>query len=737
MKIPLLLAFGFAALTVHAVQTDKFTADSPADFSEGEAHGISITSDGFLKLGPTLTKIVALPVSTSWATVRDSNQNTFIAGGNEGQVFKVAPDGTVTEFFKAAELQIASLALDAKGTLFAASMPDGKVYRLDEEGKSEVFFDPKEKYIWALQFDDQGNLFVGTGEKGKLYKVTPDGKGTLFYDSDETHIRSLLFHKNRLWAGSEGNGLVYRFDQLTGEQGTPFVAYDSTYKEIKALVATSDGSIFVASMGDKGGSRHLSLRPSPTLTLSVELPPPGPLDNGKPAKGEPPSPSSTGDQPGAAEITRILPDGTTERWWSDSEDAYALFLQSDRQFWVGTGHKGRLLELSGPRQVQVLGQLDADAVTDIVSEGKDSWIATTANPCTLWRIQMQSSRSGTYESRVMDSRGMSRWGALDFKGSTGTTQFSWETRSGNTQKPDKVWSDWKPLGERNHIQSPVARFAQFRLTLTTNGPEGTPALIDRVTLFYQQANQAPRLSPISLATPNFELIKTPKPEISIQPFMPQISGNPPKGGSPKLTPESSEEISSNFGRPPPIQQVRRLGWRAASWQCVDPNGDDLDYNVLSRSSGNPNWNPLESHLKDSFVSWDAATWPDGEYYLKVTASDLPSNSLESARQDEITSEAFTVDNTAPAIRFKPIEETIQRSVVAITISDTTSVVDEAEYSLDGADWRPLLPITGIYDSLSNAFVLSIKDLPPGDHYVVIRASDAADNVSSETFRFHK
>ena len=198
---------------LQAVRTEKWSSDSFAEFAEGEAHGVAITSDGLLKVGPETKKLASLPVEIVWAVVRDSRSGgagaknlIYVAAGNEGQVFKVGNDGKPIEFFKAKELQVSALAVDSSGHLYASSMPDGKVYRIEPNGASSIFFDPKEKYIWALQFDGEGNLFVATGNQGKLYKVDRSGKGTLFYDSDETHLRSLLLDgKQRLWVGSDGN----------------------------------------------------------------------------------------------------------------------------------------------------------------------------------------------------------------------------------------------------------------------------------------------------------------------------------------------------------------------------------------------------------------------------------------------------------------------------------------------------------------------------------------------------
>ena len=62
--------------------------------------------------------------------------------------------------------------------------------------------------------------------------------------------------------------------------------------------------------------------------------------------------------------------------------------------------------------------------------------------------------------------------------------------------------------------------------------------------------------------------------------------------------------------------------------------------------------PLEIAARDAadpILVWDTATVPNGTYFVKVVASDAPSNPAATALAGELDSVAFEIDNTPPAI----------------------------------------------------------------------------------------
>jgi hypothetical protein len=60
--------------------------------------------------------------------------------------------------------------------------------------------------------------------------------------------------------------------------------------------------------------------------------------------------------------------------------------------------------------------------------------------------------------------------------------------------------------------------------------------------------------------------------------------------------------------------------------------------------------------------------------------------------------------------------------------DAASPLRRAEYSVDAAGWVPMDAADGVIDSLREKFVLDLANLAPGEHLVVLRAADSANNT---------
>jgi hypothetical protein len=61
-------------------------------------------------------------------------------------------------------------------------------------------------------------------------------------------------------------------------------------------------------------------------------------------------------------------------------------------------------------------------------------------------------------------------------------------------------------------------------------------------------------------------------------------------------------------------------------------------------------------------------------------------------------------------------------------ADATSALRRCEYSLDAGDWIPVEAADGVIDSLHEKFSLDLVNLKPGEHLLVVRASDSANNT---------
>ena len=75
-------------------------------------------------------------------------------------------------------------------------------------------------------------------------------------------------------------------------------------------------------------------------------------------------------------------------------------------------------------------------------QGSNFYVATS-NIAKLFRVQSEVTPEGSYESPVKDTKLISRWGVLAWRGEvpTGAT-LEFFARSGNSERPDQTWSDW-------------------------------------------------------------------------------------------------------------------------------------------------------------------------------------------------------------------------------------------------------------------------------------------------------
>src|SRR5207302_5559811 len=98
----------------------------------------------------------------------------------------------------------------------------------------------------------------------------------------------------------------------------------------------------------------------------------------------------------------------------------------------------------------------------------------------------------------------------------------------------------------------------------------------------------------------------------------------------------------------PTMQLAK-GYVGARWLASDPNGDSMLYRIEIRGVNETEWKLLKDKVSEKYVSWDSTAFPDGEYRLRVIASDSPSNPPAEALTSQKESPVFVIDNTPPKI----------------------------------------------------------------------------------------
>ena len=675
-----------------AVETQKFVKDTYDGFAKGEARGVSITEKGEIRLAPAVKKRCDVPLPIVWSAARDSKGNVYLGGG-EGRVMRVGGDGKAATFFTAKELEIRALAVDVKDNVYAASSPDGKVYRITPDGKSSVFYDPPDKHIWALAFDGAKNLFVACGGKAAIYKVSPGGAAEKYFASDETNIVSLGFDaKGRLLAGSHPGAYLYRFDG----PGKGFVLCAPALKEMKAIAGDAQGNIFALALGE-------SEPPAATVTLPAG------------AAAKPEERKTTRK----SELYRVHPDGYPELLWAGRDiTAFSLAVAADGTALVGTGDKGVIYSVTGRQEYATLAKLEGQQVTSLLPAGQGGWVAVTSNLGAVWSITPNRATEGTWESEPLDARVFSTWGLVVVAGNIPTGgRVSVSSRSGNTEKPEKTWSDWSEAprsGENFELKSPAARYLQLRVKLAGEDIARAPVL-DRVTAFYTPRNVRPVFGKLTVYDAGSGLQKMTQPDLPVMSMLDSMVSS------------SARRDPMEAARKQRVQVVNQPGLRTAAWTAGDANLDPLIFDVYLRAEGEASWKLLAEKTGDLFFTFDTRSFPDGYYRVKVVATDATGNSPGKGLTASIESAAFAVDNTPPAITVQSAE-TDKDGVLTVkfTVSDTLTTMALVEISTDGRDWFPAHPDRAQVGARTQDFTVRL----PSTKSALIRARDEAGNIGS-------
>ena len=324
-----------------------------------------------------------------------------------------------------------------------------------------------------------------------------------------------------------------------------------------------------------------------------------------------------------AGVYRIAPDGLWDQLWESRDDApYDLTFADNGSLIVGTGNKGKIYRLDGdPVRPTLLARAGAQQVTSFYKDGRGRLYYATANPGKLFRLSSERATRGTYESDPRDAQMVSTWGTLTWHGvMSGGNQIEVFTRSGNTETPDETWSPWSAAyktPDGSAITSPKARYLQWRAVLTGRG-DGP--VLTSVTAAYLQRNLRPQVRSITIHPPGIVFQK------------PLATGEPDLAGfDDQSTPDrrlSSAALSGQQGTansPPLGRRTYQKGLQTLVWKADDENEDDLLYDVLYRRDGETSWRVLRRALQEPILVWDTTTVPNGTYFLKIVASDLPSN----------------------------------------------------------------------------------------------------------------
>jgi len=560
--------------------------------------------------------------------------------------------------------------------------------------------------VWAVAARD-GNVYAGTGKDGRIFRLGADGQLSPFAATGEMNVHALAFAPDgSLYAGTSPRGKVFRISS----DGKCELAFDSDSTYIWALAVAPDGAVYAG-----GGSpgRVYALKPDGGATVAAELPVAnvlslavgqnkdvyaGTSDLGLIFRIAPDSAVTTvGQVPGASadglaldstgnlyatcspggQLYRIAPGRQPELYLETGQQtAFGLTLLPDGAPAIATGPKGLVVRAADKLKPELLHRPESGIATAIAQGGGALYVATSA-PSVLFKLGPDRATSGIVESDVFDAERPATWGLVHLVAETTTgTSVTVETRSGDSPIPGAGWRPWTPTVS-NAIASPAARYLQYRLTLSTDKPNISP-VVRQVTISRRPQNRPPQVT--------------------------------------LRSPEAGQYLSKK-------QNMK--------WQAQDPDKDPLAFRVEASPDLGATWSEIAKNLREPKYDWDTTKQKDGQYLLRVTASDALSVPDDPCAND--VAKVVWVDNTAPSLMiFKSsiaVDEQ-RRATVSAMATDKVSPIQSVEYQVDDGEWRSL-PI-GVVESAIAVVTVVTDPLDAGKRKLTLRAFDAAGNVATES-----
>jgi hypothetical protein len=429
-------------------------------------------------------------------------------------------------------------------------------------------------------------------------------------------------------------------------------------------------------------------------------------------------------------VLAISRDGYAREVWSASQEAIlSLALARADKLLMGSSLQGRIYALDAEDDVSEVARASSSQVTFLLglrkkgSAGRSGEAEVAVAGSNFGSVSLLGpgfAGSGAYESRVLDARSFASWGRATWRADLPKgTAIALKVRCGNTEEPDRTWSDWRtsvPEPQGSLLDCPASRFLQWRAELTTGDPARTPVLRE-VAVTYLPRNLPPEIRKVEVQVPGVAFQKVPA--------QPGPSQDAKPAGSPS-------DVEGGARRKPRPQSRRGFepGARTITWQASDPNDDDLLYDVFYRSIDEKNWKPVRTRIEEDFTTLDSTAMPDGTYVFRIVGTDAPSNPPGQALTAEKVSDHFDVDNTPPRIESLKAEARSSTVRLTFTATDTFNIVREVAYAVDAGDWILAWPADGLADSRQERYELTLSSLSPGEHSIVVRATDVAGNTSA-------
>ncbi len=534
----------------------------------------------------------------------------------------------------------------------------------------------QERYIWRLNYY-KDVLYAACGSPAALYSIDNSGNKKLLYqNSGDNHFQAMAAANDKIYFGSEGKGALYEYHISSNKVKVLYETYET---EISDIAVSKTGAVYFLT----GTVKKLKLPQGNfdyTDTFIRQL---------------------QGVQRFAAETQYLKnslyvynTDGKVQKIFTkDNFMLLSLAVLDDGTIYIGTGNLGIIFKISPQGTAYYSFRLTENQVMRLKKVSPQSLLVGTGNPGKVYKLDNTFSSRGVYTSTVYDANSTAVWGRIHVVSQTPEgTSLTFETRSGDTSRPDNTWSSWVKTETEYKIKSPKARYLQFRAIFQSSG--NNTASIREIKIPYLGDNRAPEVTNIVFK----------------------------RGVAQKKTGAVDPSVCS------------------LAWSAFDADNDQLIYNISIKKKGFNKWITVLKRTKQLAITFDSLVFSDGEYLFRVNASDEQNNPVNRALEGERISEPIIIDNTPPKISqivIKPVEG---KYLLTFTVTDLLSNISHVQISINYGRTVSIAPEDGIFDSKSKKFSYLMsktqhEEWQEGEKAVIIKATDAAGNYITKIVRF--
>jgi hypothetical protein len=777
----ILLAIALTCLicqATHAVKPGRWQHSTEASFSKGTTERMLITSQGHLTLRRALATVAQL--SKKDGIVYDIEQLSdgaiCLAIGPRGKLGRVGPNQKqaqiVADF---GSEQTFALARSTEGLWVAVSSSHSRLELRtgDALAVKRTIELPDVRYVWDILIDGP-TLYLATGNKGRVYRVAADGnsKPQIILESQQPNVLCLGMDKaKRLFAGTDGDGLIFRLTPAVGGAFESFVLYDAREPEIGALYVQDDGTVYAGTADAnqarrgrlKGPTKAAVSRPDnkakpkePTVPKTPDPPAKAaPILPGAPpqAGGPKPKPMGAAAKPAAANASAKAPAPANRVRQIAQRLAVpkAAPAPGVRRTSTTSTRRPTTTAIRGGNAIYRINP--AGFVREIFRETvmvlrllptKDGLLITTGNEGQIYHLRLSDGRlsplakldANQIPAAMADPKGGWILGTAN-PGRLLRLQQPFAKSGVFTSPPMdakqvSVWGKMQcrgqaPTGSSLKLQTRSGNVADPKSGHWSKwqdvGSGGKIALTQGLSEFLAVASPHARFLQYRFLfesdgkqSPNVSAVSVGFLVPNLEPILKTVRGRyvAPKPSSPAVA------------GPKPLTMMR------IDWDAMDPNGDKMIFDLEARPVGKPAGAGVRigSKITTKSFTWDTRTMPDGRYEIRLTASDLPDNLPDRALSRSHLSSPILIDNTPPTLKnISGKAVGADGYQLTLTAHDAHVPIVEVRYRMDAdKQWHFVLCNDLIYDSTSEDITIKLSGLSKGSHVVTVRAVDGLGNA---------